>query len=281
MIFVRQDEHQVGVGSQIEFAHAQASQRDHHELVAQLHSRARPEDARRPLDPAPSGRWRRWRRRPGRKWSRSVSKTGNAQAHAGGLDSKHLAPEEAAQIGNIFEMSGGFGERTSVARGPSRRAPPSIPGCGSALRQSTGCARKCRACSAPRCRSELSSDSHVGFGHHLLEKMFERAGAAPQAGARHAIRKLRRALGRETGPGCWTPASTDLRPLHFGGSRRRQVVVTGALRVDDALIDFLHGFQMRVQLMQQFLAATARCQVARWAFSGPADRARARWMGSV
>ena len=66
-ILVRQDEHQIGIRSQIELAHAQPPQRDHHELLPRLISGRCGRMRRRQHVPPPCDNRRRWLYRPGRR----------------------------------------------------------------------------------------------------------------------------------------------------------------------------------------------------------------------
>ena len=78
--------------------------------------------------------------------------------------------------------------------------------------------------------------------------MLKSAGAAAEPGAGDYARQLRRALVQKAeqiagrGLGCF-------RPFHFSGRRRRGVVVGRTLHMDHALVNLLHRFQVRVQLV--------------------------------
>ncbi len=107
VVLVGKNEHQVGVGSEIELAHSQAPERDHQQLLARF----------------VSGRGRRmhgqhlFERHAIAGGERGVGQIGSdlqciehrhAQADAGGLDAKHLAPEETPQRGDVVEVRSRF-----------------------------------------------------------------------------------------------------------------------------------------------------------------------------
>ena len=91
----------------------------------------------------------------------------------------------------------------------------------------------------------------VGSRHHFFEEMLEAPRATPQLGFETSVRRVRARADPGSGAGCWRAArGTSGAPTSAGAGGGR-CVVGRPLRMDDPLVDFLHRFQMRVQLVQQ------------------------------
>ncbi len=102
------------------------------------------------------------------------------QAHAGGLNSKHFAAEEASQVRNIIVLSG-FGQGASGFRQPAelfhqlRHADQLLGEVGAVLKNVERV--RCHGC------VRIEKREPFRIRRNFLEKMFERARAAPQPDA--------------------------------------------------------------------------------------------------
>ena len=108
MIFVGEHEQQVGVGGQIELAHAEPAQRDDHELLARPVRLSRGRMSHADLFDGHAVGCGDGGVGQIRGNLQSVENR-HAKAQAGGLNAKHFAAEEAPQGGNVFQREGRVG----------------------------------------------------------------------------------------------------------------------------------------------------------------------------
>ena len=233
------DEHQVGVRAQVELAHAQAPQCDHHHLVRRRVGSGRGRRRLGERDPVGGGDHLVGQRR--RLFQRGEDGGGFQNALA--LDAQHL-PVEAPHRFGLFQ--------------PFAVQLKRLPQLVQQFRVAQQVVRKVEAVlediehAGGQLGVSIQAALQVGAGYALLQEVLEPLDTAAQARSGHRLRQLRRALFQQARQvvrrRLWLPF------LFRGLGLRQDGVVHGLLRVHHPIVHFPHSRQVLFQLRLERLS---------------------------